>query len=164
MVKKLTFLSKEEIEQIEKEHLEKPEERKAQKILAREVITFIHGKEEFLKALKISEALFNDDFSKLNISEIKETLKEVPSFEFNLNTKILDILVENKISSSRREAREFLQNNSIKVNGQKINDENYLITNKDLIDNEVLLIKRGKKKYYLGNLRWKNGKNNFSRW
>ena len=62
-LKKLTFLTKEEIEQIEKDHKERPENRLAQKSLAREVITFLHGEEEFSKALRQSEILFKEEFS-----------------------------------------------------------------------------------------------------
>ena len=152
-LKMLTFLNKEEIQKIEKQHLDAPELRKAQKILAKEIITFLHGEEEFLKALKISEALFKGDLTNLNITEIKEALKEVPNFEFELNQTILDIMVNNGICSSKREARELLNGNSITVKDKKITDENHEITLDDLIDNEILIIKRGKKKYYLGNIK-----------
>lgn len=149
-LKKLTFLSKEEIEKIEKEHKENPHLRLAQKTLAREVITFLHGEDEFLKALKISEALFSGNFNNLNVGEIKEALKEVPNFEFEIDNNIINILVDNKICSSKREARELLNSNSIMLNSQKIIDENYIITDSDLIEKQVLIIRRGKKKYYLG--------------
>ena len=149
-LKKLTFLTKEEIEEIEKNHKKEPEKRLAQDALAREVITFLHGEDEYLKASRISVSLFNGDFSKLKIDEIKEALKEVPNFNFEINSKIIDILVNNNICSSKREARELLNSNSISVNSNKVTDENYLISNDDLIENEVLIIKRGKKKYYLG--------------
>ncbi len=149
-LKKLTFLTKEEIEEIEKNHKKEPEKRLAQDALAREVITFLHGEDEYLKASRISASLFNGDFSKLKIDEIKEALKEVPNFNFEINSKIIDILVNNNICSSKREARELLNSNSISVNSNKVTDENYLISNDDLIENEVLIIKRGKKKYYLG--------------
>lgn len=149
-LKIFTFLSKEEIEIIEQKHKENPHLREAHKTLAKELITFLHGKEEYLKAVKISEALFSGDLSLLNVNEIKEALKEVPNFTFILNDNLLNILVDNKICSSRREAREFLNSNSITVNNKKINDENHIITNDDLIEDEVLIIRRGKKKYYLG--------------
>ena len=152
-LKKLTFLTKEEIEAIEKEHLEKPELRKAHQILAKEVITFLHGEEEYKKAIKISEALFKGDITKLDVSEIKEGLKDVPNFSFELNETILNVLVDNEICSSKREARELLKGNSITLKDTKITDENYKISSKDLIDNSVLVIRRGKKKYYLGLLK-----------
>ena len=149
-LKVFTFLSKEEIELIEQKHQSNPHLREAHKALAKELITFLHGEDEYKKALKISESLFSGDFKELNSDEIKEALKEVPNFEFELETNILDILINNNICSSKREARELLNSNSITVNNQKITDENYVISNKDLIDNQILIIKRGKKKYYLG--------------
>ena len=62
----------------------------------------------------------------------------------------LDILVDNKIASSKREAREFLTNGSITVNGNKITDENYVITEDNLLYNKYLIIRKGKKKYFIG--------------
>ena len=149
-LKKLTFLTKEEIENIETEHNKKPELRIAQKKLAEEVITFLHSKDEYKKAVKISECLFSGDISKLSASEIKTGLKEVPTFKLNGEITLLDMLVDNKICSSKREARELINGNSISINGNKINDLEYMI-NKDIaIDNEIVVVRRGKKKYYIG--------------
>lgn len=148
-LKKLTFLTKEEIENIEVKHNEKPEQRIAQKKLAEEVITFLHGSEEFAKATRISEALFNGSIAKLSIEEIEDGLKDVPSFIVD-NSTLLDTLVNNKIASSRREAREFLKNGSITINGEKVSDENLIIDTKLSIGGKVVIIRKGKKKYYLG--------------
>ena len=149
-LKKLTFLTREEIENIEKEHLVSPEKRLAQKTLAHEVITFLHGEEEFNSAVKISDCLFSGNINELNKSEIESGFKGVPAFKLNLDDKIIDILVNNNIASSRREAREFLSNNSITVNGIKINDENIIITKDMLLNDKYLIIRRGKKKYFIG--------------
>ena len=149
-LKKLTFLSKDEIEQIEKEHNECPEKRIAQKKLACEVITFLHGKEEYEHALKISEALFSGNIKELTLKEIEIGFKGVPNFELEENKELIDILVSNSIASSRREAREFLNNGAISINGEIHKDEHEII-NKDIaIENKTLVLRRGKKKYYLG--------------
>ena len=148
-LKKLTFLSKEEIEKIEKEHNEKPELRLAQKMLAHEVITFLHGEEEFNKAVKISEALFSGNVKELSYDEIKDGFKDVPNFKLEEKT-LLDILVDNSITSSRREAREFLNAGSISLNGERVTDENMIITKDMAIEGKIVVIRRGKKKYYLG--------------
>lgn len=149
-LKKLTFLTKEEIEDIEKQHNEAPEKRIAQKKLAEEVITFLHGSDEYNKAVNISECLFKGDFSNLSASDIKTGLKEVPTFNLNGEITLLDMLVDNNVCSSKREARELINGNSISINGDKITDIEYLI-NKDIaIDNEIIVIRRGKKKYYIG--------------
>ena len=148
-LKKLTFLTKDEIEEIAVKHQEKPEQRLAQKKLAEEVITFLHGSEEFAKATRISEALFNGSIAKLSIEEIEDGLKDVPSFVVD-NSILLDTLVNNKIASSRREARELLKAGSITINGEKVTDENLVIDTTVSIEGKVVIIRRGKKKYYLG--------------
>ncbi len=149
-LKVFTFLTKEEIDSIIKEHNEAPHLRKAHKILAREFITDLHGAKEYERALKISECLFNGKINELNEQEITDAFKGVPTFNLKLNETILDILVNNNITSSRREAREFLTNNSITVNGQKITDEKIIIDNNILLHNKYLIIRKGKKKYFIG--------------
>ena len=143
-------MTKEEIENIKKVHNEAKEKRIAQKKLAEEVITFLHGKEEYEKALNISESLFSGNINNLSAKDIKIGLKEVPSFVIEKDDTLINILVDNNICSSRREARELINSNSISVNGNKINDENYNISKDIAIDNSVIVIRRGKKKYYLG--------------
>ena len=149
-LKKLTFLTKEEIEEIEIKHNENPHLREAHKALAREVITDLHGVEEFNSAVKISECLFTGNIKELNSEEIESGFKGVPSFELKIDETILNILVDNNIAVSRREAREFLANGSISVNGEKINDENTIITKDMLLNDKYLVIRKGKKKYFIG--------------
>ena len=149
-LKKLTFLSKEEIESIELEHNNAPHLRLAQKTLAREVITFLHGKEEYEKALKMSEVLFSGNVSDLSASEIEVCFKGVPTFEITEDITLIDMLVNNNIASSRREAREFLNGNAISINGNIVTDENSIINKEFAIDNKVIVVRRGKKKYFLG--------------
>lgn len=152
-LKKLTFLSKDEIEEIEKEHLENPHLRKAHKALAREVITDLHGKEEYEKAVRISEALFSGNVKALSKDEILMCFKNVPSFDVKEGTKLIDMLIDNGICSSKREVREFLKASSISINDEKVSDEN-LVINKDIaIDGEILVIKRGKKKNFIGKIK-----------
>ena len=149
-LKKLTFLTREEIESIEKEHSDCPEKRIAQKKLAESVITFLHGKDEYNKAVNISECLFSGNISNLSATDIKTGLKEVPTFKLDGSVILLDLLVENKICSSKREARELISGNSISINGNKITDLDYVIDKDIAIDNEIVVIRRGKKKYYIG--------------
>lgn len=148
-LKKLTFLSKEEIEALEENHKKAPEKREAHKALARCVITDIHGKEEYEKAVRISEALFGGSIKDLSKNEILMCFKDVPSFDVKENTKLIDMLTENNIASSRREAREFLKAGSILINDEKVNDEDMIIDKSLAIDDEILVIKRGKKKNYI---------------
>ena len=149
-LKKLTFLTKEEIENIEIEHNKQPELRYAQKILAREVITFLHGEEEFNKAVKISESLFSGNIKNLSVEEIKDGFKDVPNFEINDELPLIDLLVNNSIASSKREAREFINAGSITINGDKYLEENIVISKDKAIGNEIVIIRKGKKKYFVG--------------
>lgn len=151
-LKKLTFLSKEEIEEIEAKHNEHPELREAHKILAREIITDLHGKEEYEKAVRISDALFKGNFSDLSNEELGEAFKGNEVKEVELNKNILDVLVEMNVATSKRQAREFISGNSIEIKGEKVKDLDKTITEQDLINNTFLIIKRGKKNYYIGKI------------
>lgn len=144
-----TFLTKEEIEEIERQHKEKPELRLAQKALAKGIITFLHGEEEYLKAVRISDALFSGNVKELSLEEIEDGFKDVPNFKME-ELSLIDVLVNNHIASSKREAREFIQAGSININGEKMLEENQMITKELAIENKVIVIRRGKKKYYLG--------------
>ncbi len=149
-LKKLTFLSKEEIEVLEEKHKANPHLREAHKALAKEVITDLHGKEEYEKAVKISEALFSGNVKFLSKEEILVGFKDVPSFDVKSGTKLIDMLIDNNICQSKREAREFLNAGSISINDEKVKEEGLQITKNIAIDGEILVIKRGKKKNYIG--------------
>ena len=152
-LKQLTFLNREEIEEIEAKHKEHPELREAQKILAREIITDIHGKEEYEKAIKISQVLLRGKYKDYNDEELEEALKGKKIEEMDLNKNVLDILIDIKAASSKREAREFIQNNSIEINGEKVNNIDQIIDETFLTNGKYLIIKRGKKNYYIGKSR-----------
>ena len=148
-LKFLTFLSKEEIERIEKEQLASPEKRIAHKALAREVITFIHGEDSYKEALNISESLFSGNIKNLTSKEIEMAFKGLNKLIIDKDMNIVDLLVEFNICSSKREAREFVNNNSISVNGEKINSLEFTIDKTIAIDNKYIVIRRGKKKYFI---------------
>ena len=149
-LKRLTFLSKEEIEDIERKHKMQPELRLAQETLAKEIITFLHGEEEFNKAKMMSKSLFSEDITKLSVSDILNNFKDMEQITINEEQPLEDLLVSSNICSSKREARELISGNAISLNNKKITDNMYMVTKKDAIDNKVYLIKKGKKKYYLG--------------
>ena len=149
-LKKLTFLSKEEIDELEVSLKEHPEERKAQKALAKAIITFLHGEDEYNKALNISECLFSDKIWGLSSDEIISSINDVPRFDVSENINLIDLLVDNKIVSSKREAREMISGGAVSINNAKCTDLDKIITEDDAIEGKVLLIKKGKKNYYLG--------------
>ena len=148
-LKKLTFLSKEEIEELDKKNQERPELREAHKALAREIITDLHGEKEYEKAIKISDSLFSGNVKDLTEEEISVGFKGVPSFEISEEMAVIDMLVNNSICSSKREAREFLNAGSITINGDKVMDENMIITKELAIGGKYIIVRRGKKKYFV---------------
>lgn len=152
-LKVFTFLSKEQIEEVYAKQLEAPETRIAQKTLAWEVVKDIHGKEEADNAVLVSEKLFKGDFNGLSVKDIKSGMRSVPSFDLTEEGNIVDVLVNNKIASSKREAREFIKGNAISINGNIINDETTLITKDMAIEGEIIIFRRGKKKYFIGNVK-----------
>ena len=149
-LKKLTFLTKEEIEEIEKKHKEQPELRLAQRMLAKEVITFLHGEDSYNRAVKISESLFSGDIKNFTSREIEDAFKGIEPFEINNDLNIVDFLVESLVCSSKREAREFISNGSITINGEKITVLEFTVTKSVCIDSKYLVVRRGKKKYFVG--------------
>ncbi len=149
-LKVFTFLTPEEIDEIMVKQNENSHLRIAQKALAKEIITDLHGEEEFNKALNISECLFSDRIWELSANEIIDNIKDIPKFNVNNGELLIDVLVNNNVVSSKREAREMITAGAISINGKKEIDLEKNITKNDAIEDKVLLIKKGKKNYFLG--------------
>lgn len=150
-LKYFTFLSLEEIAAIEKEFLAAPETRVAQKALAKEVTTLVHGAKAYEQAVHISESLFNGDIKGLSADEIAQGFKGVPTYQVSNNDElnIVELLTTSKIEASKRQAREDIQNGAIYVNGERQQELNYVINEEDRIGGKYVVIRRGKKKYFL---------------
>lgn len=148
-LKIFTFLSKDQIEELEAKNKEKPELREAHKALAREIITDLHGAAEFEKAVNISNSLFSGNVKSLSLKDIEIGFKDVPTATISEGEKLIDVLVNNKIALSKREAREFLAAGSITLNGEKFMDENMPVTRQLAIEGKVIVLRRGKKKNYI---------------
>ena len=148
-LKIFTFLSLDEIAEIENAFDAARHERLAQKILAKEVVTLVHGEEAYHQALNITEQLFAGNIKNLSATELKQGLSNVPNYavqaEDNLN--IVELLVTSGIVNSKRQAREDVQNGAIYVNGERVQDLDYNLSDSDKIDGELTVIRRGKKKY-----------------
>ncbi len=151
-LKRLTFLSKEEIEAIEAEHLAAPEKRIAQKKLAEEILRDLHGDGAYESAERISQQLFAGNVKEIPLHDLLSGLRDVPHFE-TAGGPVLDVLVETGICSSKREAREFLASGSLMLNGDAIKDMNLVIDASTTLGGRYIVIRRGKKKYYLGELK-----------
>lgn len=148
-LKTLTFLTKEEIEALEEKVKNEPFRREAQKALAKAVVCDLHGEEEYEKALRISTALFKGNVTELAKDEIKDALNGFDKTNITDNITLVDALVESNIASSKREAREWINAGSIQVNGNKVQDVEFIVSKANaIVDNETL-IKRGKRNYYV---------------
>ena len=148
-LKKLTFIAPEEIMEIEKQHNEAPHLRIAQKRLAKEIITDPHGEDEYNKAVQISEAFFSGNFRTLSAKQLKDAFYDMPVSNVEEGTVLVDALVNTKIAQSKREAREFIKNGSISLNGEKNQDLEKVLTKEDTLDGETLVIRKGKKNYFI---------------
>lgn len=148
-LKFLTFLSKEEIEELDKKNQEAPHLREAHQALAREVITFIHGRDAYDEAVKISHALFSGDIKALTAKEIEMGFGDLPSINLHGNLTLVDALIEASLAKSKREAREFIQNGAVSLNGDKCQDLEHILSTSDAIEGKFIVIRRGKKLYAL---------------
>ena len=146
-LKVFAFLSQEEIAAFSDKVATAPEKREAQKFLAASVTELIHGAEGLARAQQITDALFTGDVSQLSATEIMDALKDGPVFELTEDGKILDVLAELKIVQSKRQGREFLQNNALRINGTVITDEDFEISKENAIDGILTVVRRGKKQY-----------------
>lgn len=145
-----TFLSKEEIEEYERKNNEHPEYREAHKALAREIITFLHGKEEYERAVNLADHLFNNKFSDLTKKDIEDLFGSEQIKEVEAGQMVADLVVNIGAASSKREAREFIANGAISINGEKITDANQVIDENMFIEGTYIIVKRGKKNSYIG--------------
>ena len=149
-LKYFTFLSHEEIEALAASVETEPHLRKAQKTLAEEMTKLIHGEEALDQAIRITQALFSGEIKSLSASEIMEGFKDVPSFEQSKGEEIglIDLLVNGKISPSKRQAREDVGNGAIYINGERVTDLQHVMGEDDKIEGQFTIIRRGKKKYF----------------
>ena len=150
-LKRLTFLTREQIEALEAEQAAHPEQRPAQKALAREIITDLHGKDEYEHAVEISEKLFAGDYRSLSLRDILAGMSKVPHVTLKPGP-LAEVLTDAGVCSSRREARQFITQGAISVNGEVIKDAARELTAADALEGRVVIIRRGKKKFYLGEL------------
>ncbi len=148
-----TFLSKEEIEELEAKNKVHPELREAHKALAREIITFLHGKEEYEKAVDLADHLFNNKFKDLSKKDIENLFKGQEIKEVEAGINLVELVDNMGIAKSKREAREFIEAGAISINGEKVTDLEKIIDKEMFIENTYIVVKRGKKNYYIGKLK-----------
>ena len=149
-LKIFTFLTPEAIMELDAKNKENPHLREAHKALAREIITDLHGEEAYLEAVKISESLFSGDIKSFTEKEIEAAFKGLEPFIIGKSCLLVDLLVNGGVCSSKREAREFIKNGSISLNGEKVTDLEFMITKDICLASKYVVVRRGKKKYYIG--------------
>lgn len=132
-----------------------PEKREAQRRLAEEVTEFVHGKDAVTEAENISKALFSGDVADLSANEIEQGFKNMPSVEVTGEKRnIVEWLVDvTAIESSRRQAREDINNGAIRINGEKVTDVNAEIDPSTHFDGKFVIVRRGKKRYFLARVK-----------
>ena len=147
-LKVFSFHSLEEIAALSKEHYEHLGARIAQKALAYEVVELIHGKAKAEECKKMSEVLFSGEIKSLSKENIEELFGGF-KVEQPKGLLIEDLLIAIKAASSKREAREFINGNAVAINGEKVCDLTHVVDEKDALFGEYVVIKRGKKNYFL---------------
>lgn len=148
-LKRFTLLEPSEIEKVYEEFLKEPHNRLAQKTVAYEITKTVHGEEAAQSAINITQALFTSDLSNLSNDEIKMGFSDVYVGNVSSNETLLDVLVNNELVKSKREGREFITNGAITINGEKYTDPECMFDTSNAINDTYVLLKRGKKKYYL---------------
>lgn len=153
-LKYFTFLGKEEIASLADKVKNEPEKREAQRRLAEEVTAFVHGKDAVVQAQHISKALFSGDVKTLTAAEIEQGFKKMPTVEVsNEALNIIEWLVLSGIEKSKRQAREDVANGAIYINGERIQDANYIINPSKSFEGKFVIARRGKKKYFLAKIK-----------
>ena len=145
-----TFIDEKELDELQAEVENNPGDRVAQRRLAEEMTTFVHGQEALEQAQKISASLFSGDLKLLSGADIEQGFKDVPTYEVNKeDIHLVDLLVQASISSSKRQAREDINNGAIYVNGERNQDLQHVISQADRIEDQFTIIRRGRRNYFL---------------
>lgn len=149
-IKKFTFLEKEEIEKLEESLTKEPHLRLAQKALAEELVKIVHGEAALESALNITKALFSGNIKELTLDELKVAVKGMPKAQLpKEDINIVDFLVESGVVTSKRQAREDVNNGAISINGDKVTDLAFTVDSSSRLEDSFTVVRRGKKNYKL---------------
>jgi tyrosyl-tRNA synthetase len=157
-IKVFTFIDQNAIETLISTHSEAPHQRLLQKRLAQELTTLVHGQQDYEFALNASQILFSentaDALKSLSEQELLDVMDGVPLFEISTEKiengiSLIGLLSETKIFESKGKAKEMTQSGGVSINKAKIADIDYVLGNKDLLNNKYILVQKGKKNYHL---------------
>ncbi len=147
-LRKLTFLSPEEIQNLEAQQKEAAHLRPAQKALAAEVVRDLHGQEALDTALAITEALFRGKLQDLTEEQRHQAVAPMEKTDVARNLPLEDVLVQTGIAKSKREAREWIKGNSIAINGTKVTEPMHIVGDADVYADDCVILKKGKKNQF----------------
>ncbi len=146
-LRQFTMLTPAEIQAIETAMAESPHLRHAQKAIAEELTVLIHGEAALKQVVNITEALFYNDVTKLSLDEIEMGFEGVNHLETDRDILLIDALIGLKLASSKREARTFIEQNAIAVNGEKVSDTSDMLNIDNALHQRYTVLRRGKKLY-----------------
>ncbi|MED5528924.1 MAG: tyrosine--tRNA ligase [Pseudomonadota bacterium] len=150
-LKYFTFLSADEIDEIEQSDKTSSSKPEGQGILAKEVTELLHGTAGREAAMRISEALFSGDIASLTAGDVAQLeLDGLPYSEIRGSKEgIVEVLVETKLAKSNKMAREFIGNNAVQVNGQSVDSADFKLSESNALQGKYFVLKRGKKLFHL---------------
>jgi len=154
-LKLFTFLPAEQIQELQAAVAERPEQREAHRVLAREMTGLVHGQTALEKALQASQALFGGDISGLSGEEIQDIFAEVPSSQLpkaqleGEGMNIVDLLGNTGLVKSKGEARRAIAEGGIYLNNQRVSEPGQVVSIGQLVDGRFLVLRRGRKNYHL---------------
>ncbi len=151
-----TFLPKDEIETIISQHHQDPAARILQRKLAEEVTVFVHGQDEYQKAIETTQKLFNnqsESAESLSVEDL-ETMEGVVKFDYSIEkiqtgTDVISFLSESGIFASKGEARKMVQNGGVSINRRKVENLQLTVDSSLLLHERYLLVQKGRKNYFL---------------
>ena len=160
-IKIFTLLDRQTVESAIEEHRQDPGQRRLQKLLAREVTIMVHSEKEYENAVKASQMLFGkataEDLRSLDEKTFLAVFDGVPTFDIErskLPVNVVELLAtETTIFPSKGEARKMIQGNGFSLNKEKITSADYQVSESDIIDGKYILAQKGKKDYYIINVR-----------
>lgn len=154
-LKFFTFISHEQIEGLREELKTSPEQRKAQRTLAREVTRLVHGATELERAERSSEVLFGGAVGEITVADILDIFSNVPSHHISPDffnggsASVIDLAISSGLVSSKGEARRLVLNGGLYLNNRRISDAQQRVGLRDCIEGQVLILRKGQKQYQL---------------
>ena len=149
-----TFLHEERVDELLASMRDRPEEREAQRVLAREMTAAVHGPTALERAEQAAKVLFGGEIQGLSAADIAEIFSDVPSSELSkarieAGISIVDLLAESGLSKSKGDARRSISEGGISVNNQRVGDANQTVTLADAVDGQFIVLRKGRKTYQL---------------